>query len=60
MCLFLLPQELPSEDDSEADTVILADLGRDLAEVKDQVVNGVIGTDKIFEVLIEHQVLKLV
>ena len=57
MCLFLLPQELPSEDDSEADTVILADLGRDMAEVEDQVVNGVVGTDKIFEVLIKHQVL---
>jgi hypothetical protein len=60
MSLFLVPQQLPSEDDSDADTVILADLEMDLGEVEEQVANGVVNVDKIFGVLIEHQLLKLV
>ncbi len=63
--VFLIPQKPPDEEDrSKVDTVILADLERDLAKVEEQVTNGVGGSqanvDKIFEFLIKHKVLKLV
>ena len=65
MTCFLILQKPPDEEHrSNADTVILADLERDLAKVEEQVTNGVGGgqanVDKIFEFLIKHKVLKLV
>jgi hypothetical protein len=62
---FLIPQKPPDEEErSKADTVVLVDLERDLAEVEEQATNGVGGgqanVDKIFEFLIKHKVLKLV